>query len=802
MPDQRELPHTFLINETVAYDRYVYRSRYREEGDSKEEKDYSFQKERFGRFILDFERDKALREGKRDLTLDIPAHVDFIEIQFFKPFDGTLENVFVQNYGLYPAKFSFFNKIILFAINNTGLFQRFKEDIQAFLDSPDPSQNTSAFRNEIKLIEAFRFFSSELIKESFAEELTYIELVSEGLTPAIYRSISSKLFSYLKQNAIRYHYDSASNTIEALNISESLLNLIIDNFDIIGKVNATRTTKITPTELGEVRREYDFSIEADESLPIIGIVDTGISDQTPLANLIVNSDNHTYDLTGTSVRVDKVEHGTAVACLGVLGNQLITSSDQKIFWADAKILSIKVLDTNAAILQRSRVIDLIRKAHNEFNIKLFTLTITENHRPKSDNEEISKYAYLLDKLAYELEILVFISVGNRTRFIDPITGDALSDYPDLFLDELSNLEAPAESINNLTIGAIADNFENDDYNGITPNKKFPAIYTRTYNFNEETCSLNKFQKNNRLFKPDIVFQGGDYDLKFYDDKSPALALLYPRINNEGGFFRRVGTSFATPLAINLAAKIIAQYPSIRVQTIKALIINSSNFPWGSESVPKGLKKVKKIINYIVGHGIPDMSSCLWSSDDEITIIKEDDITLGHHKVIPIRVPDYLLESNSKNVLELSATLCFKIDPILDNHLGYCPIHISFGIFRNRQISDMPVKDLKLKSAASWSEDYYFKAKLLSNVQKLKVNISKENIRQEENQFRIAVRAKENKILPDRMLDKYRKISHQFSLVIKIKELGKNPSGKLYSEMQAINHLQAITDIELEIDNKL
>lgn len=108
----------------------------------------------------------------------------------------------------------------------------------------------------------------------------------------------------------------------------------------------------------------------------------------------------------------------------------------------------------------------------------------------------------------------------------------------------------------------------------------------------------------------------------------------------------------------------------------------------------------------------------------------------------------------------------------------------------------------MKSYSSWSEDYYFKAKLLSNVQKVKVNISKENIRQENNQFLLAIRSKANKILPERLQEKYQRMDHNFSVAIKIKELGKSPTGRLYSEMHAINELRAITTIDLEAEGSV
>ncbi|MCB0581832.1 MAG: hypothetical protein KDD10_21305 [Phaeodactylibacter sp.] len=100
MPNQREHPHVYLNNEILTNARYSYIRRPQNNSDEpREEKDYSYQQQRFVRFLKDFEADQDRRHEQRDFTLEIPEHVDYIEIRFFKPFDGNLENLFVRQYG-------------------------------------------------------------------------------------------------------------------------------------------------------------------------------------------------------------------------------------------------------------------------------------------------------------------------------------------------------------------------------------------------------------------------------------------------------------------------------------------------------------------------------------------------------------------------------------------------------------------------------------------------------------------------------------------------------------------------------
>lgn len=800
-------PHLLLKNDITIENSYSSPSRFQpnQNDDEPIQKNYSFQKQNFKAYLSEFINTQKNRHAQRDISLNIPNYIDFIEIHFFKPFEGNLENLFINSYGLYPSKYSFFNKKVLFAINDTNRFDLFKKELKEYINTETQDLNGN-FRNEITLIKEFYYFSSTMIRESFDQNLSYLEILSEGIDQRSYQLIAQHLFSFLDSNGISYTYDTQANVIEVTNISENILNIIVNNYDIIGKVSSAKITKISPGEFGQVEREYGFSIQENNELPIIGIIDTGISDDTPLAPLIKNENNSDFNLTNTSVREDNTDHGTAVACLAALGNQLTANSENISFKADANLLSIKVLDASSAYLQRSQVIQLIRNANKVFGIRIFTLTITENHRPKNDNEEPSKYSYLLDKLAYELDILIFISIGNFNimNLYDMFEGKLEIEYPHQFSLEDSNLESPAESYNNLTIGAIADNYEVDDSQGLTPNIYFPAIYSRTNNFNKTKSSLNQFQMNKGLFKPDLVFPGGDYNNQYEDDRGSALGLLSSKINSNAGFHRGIGTSYAAPLAANLAARIITAYPSINMQTVKAIMINSATYPWGTKSIPSDFSDLEKGINQIIGHGFPIEKTCIYSSNEEVSIIKEWKIKLEEYKVIPIKIPDYLLGKEISNVLEIKGTLCYKFHPINDNHLGYCPFHISFGVFKNvPTLKSIPTKDIKLKSTASWSEDYYYKAKLLSNVQTFRVHISKDNIKNENNQFLIAVRAKANRILPNRIQEEMKRQEHEFSLVLKIKELGKTISGNLYSELNAINNLEILSEIELEgLDGEL
>mgnify|MGYP000110585917 FL=1 len=95
-----------------------------------------------------------------------------------------------------------------------------------------------------------------------------------------------------------------------------------------------------------------------------------------------------------------------------------------------------------------------------------------------------------------------------------------------------------------------------------------------------------------------------------------------------------GTSYAAPLAANIAAKIVRIYPGLRMQTVKALIINSANkldnryllplidtlktkdnpdYPSvdKKEKTKLSLKYSSDLLgHYLSGYGKPDIKKCL------------------------------------------------------------------------------------------------------------------------------------------------------------------------------------------------
>jgi Subtilase family len=808
-------PHLVFTKSQEGVVKYSQPVRY--PGDFKDEdfeiKNYTPKKEDFEKSLNAYTKKRQVRNENRNLTINVPENVEFIIIKFHDYFDSSkFENLYRAQFGLTNISYEEFNTIGLFAIVDNNLFNIFLNQIYLFLETVDHSKQV-AYNKMIRYIRDFTFYSSEdIVRYDTFETHVVLNIIDNAELFQYYiQPIEKRLIEYLQEKNVYYFTDIENNKIEILETNEILLKEILDNFDIIHSVNSYLSAIVRPTafNMKEVVFGFDIINKDDTTLPIIGVIDTGISADNPLKDLIINSDE-SYNLTNTSVFEDSVNHGTGVACFAAIGDKLIPNHNKNIN-ADAKLLSIKIADKSISTIAEKQVIDLIRKAHYEFGIKIFTLTINYKDSLKY-NEQVSEYAFSLDNLTFELDILIFISIGNN----DDLTFNNGSNivvhtYPDIYDKENLNLNSPAESYNNITIGAVAGNFENNSSICFVPDEIYPTLYTKTFHVNWNHHSINKNRKNKRLYKPDVVYFGGDFDNRL----SPEFAGIKTLSNSKNeAFIKEVGTSYSAPLVANIAAKLLRKYPILynNMQSIKALIINGSKL----ENIANNFENLQEsTFKNIYGNGIPNVESILFSNDSQCTFILENSIKPDEVKSFEFVLPDYFLKlDRKKGFIKVDATLCYKFKPIKHSHLSYCPIHIAFGLFRNLPLeknekqSDGKIEHLGINGnktenysfAESWSEDYYYKPKLLSNTQKMSFNFTKKALEEEKCKFKIAINCKLHKLLTDLQKKNYTN-QNSFSLVISLTDLTEEDGhgNSLYDNLEVLNNMNVINSIDLDID---
>lgn len=753
-----------------------------------------------------FYRYAKIKNERRNISLKVPHYIDHVIFTFQGQFViSDFFNKYYNDYGLEALAFYDFGKKGLFAIINHDKFQVFMNEVYKFIQIELEDRTDLEFEKYVLYIASFKLLQiREIVKFRLdqLQGLVYLSLIDIPLNERLKTDILKRLFAYLQERNIKYKFDDLNDRLELNNPTSEILQEIIENFDIIESATNSAFTTVRPGDFNTVSRKQGINIvNAAEELPIIGIIDTGISSTSAIAPLLIN--DRSFTLNGDpfidTANFQRNGHGTPVAGLATLGkiNHLNQFNEDVI--ADAKALSIKISNGLTGFISEMDLVNMLYDVKAKYpQIKIFTLT-TCYDRHKIINETFSDYTFLLDKFAFETNSLIFICTANNNDAINDNSSYDLS----YFHSEKTNICTPADSMNNFTVGAAADNITNGPFLGIADSKEFPTLYSRKGHVDLSLIfSRNKTNKN--YFKPDVIESGGDLGyynatvLDYMDD--PMIDLISAR--PEMGLFKDLGTSFATPLIANLAAKIQKKYPELHPQTLKALIINSASL----YKIPFD-KSITKLHNRIAGNGFVDNFKSVFSNENSATLILEDKITDDDLKVYPINFPEYLTSldlGKKRGIVKINATLCFSFLPIKNNQLSYNPIHMAFSIFKNHTAEDIIKTNLevdsKLKSTLSWSQNGRYKSKPLpySNSQKISLNVNVDDLVNEENTFKLAVHCMLTEQIVGGIPVDYPK-EFPFSLVINIEENTVEKTGKLYDEIQLVNEVQVIGELEADSD---
>ena len=774
-----------------------------------------FQKERLRQYNADFYSKRKLRYENR--KMEMPVYIDLIKIKLFNIFNLDLRNNFFSLYGLHPVELRDFNKTVIFEIVDQTLFENFKNHLKIVINSTIGSSYQNQDYNLIALIYSFEFIDSKSRIYTYNNQGVLINLFqSIYLESEIQKQF---FFSFLDGGQISFTYSEMSpDIIEIHEIDKQRIQFLADNFDIIKAITSSRTQKLIPGYTGPIR-SYNFELENNDNITKVGIIDTGVEKIEPLRDIIINEN---IDHTNKGAFWDEVGHGTMVAGLVVLGDEFYKNIKRK-YDAKAKIFVIKVLQEDNDPIDIPKLINDIRFCRREHGIRIFNMSLVIPNAKKY-NEPFSQFAYELDKLSHEEDLLIFISVGNFNQ-------DSLKalleeephpdhDYPDFFykLDgttdvhncEDTNICAPSESLNNISVGALAGNIENIDKTDITPNEIYPAYYTRKFHY-DYSQSLNSQpikQKNKHLNKPDFVFEGGD----LFDIKSGLEVLRSPRVTTDKFYGRSCGTSLATPLVTSYSCDILNEYPNLKTQTVKALLINSANY-FNKSKLPHFKNKPDSLLKSLTGFGKPNKEGLISNNNNTITFVIEDSIKVGEIIKIPIELPEYLKESGNK--LQFDISLCYSFLPIKDNQLDYLPLHISFNLVKNTNIDEIANgvikkgEDTKPETPIygiknfTWSEDHFsIDNRQFSNSQFMQYRVQPYDYKLINDSLALSVRC----LVKNEYIKQYEKLNNPFSIVIKVTEIISNDGdSNLYSEMLKINNHIEISnviesDLNLEAEN--
>ena len=402
--------------------------------------------------------------------------------------------------------------------------------------------------------------------------------------------------------------------------------------------------------------------------PIVCILDRGVTKKHPLidpflpANKLLSCDPSwgIHDAHG---------HGTEMAGLILYGdlNQVLESTDR--INIPCELESVKILppsNDNHPDLYGSITEEAVKLAtgldKERERIICMAVTATDGR----DRGQPSSWSAVIDNICMGVSVrekrhLFVISAGNSNS-----NQDSRLNYPHTnFTDGIHD---PGQSWNALTVGAYTEKntITEPDFNRWTPLAAVGDIAPGT------TTSMT-WQRGKWPTKPDIVFEGGNaaYDPdKTRIDYPDSLALLTTSHHPITRMFTwTADTSAATAQVCHMAATIAQQYPHFWPETIRGLIVHSASWTDRMRTAyPCDNKTQRENILRMCGHGVPNLERALWSANNLLTLIAQDELRPFDRKYMyemnihTLPWPVEILQSLGETPVKMRVTLSYFIEP--------------------------------------------------------------------------------------------------------------------------------------------
>ncbi len=361
-----------------------------------------------------------------------------------------------------------------------------------------------------------------------------------------------------------------------------------------------------------------------DDVPRVCLIDSGVNRGHPLLSpALTSADMHTVEQEWG--KNDECNHGTGLAGIAVYGD--LTDA-----LATAMPIQIDHLLESVKLTRGERD----NSGNNEFHANLFAKAVSrpEIAAPQRmrvfssavtatdyrDRGRPSSWSAMVDSLAADVPggglfpRLIVQAAGNTKD------GSEWLDYPES-LSTKNLIHDPGQAWNALTVGAFTEKVETENgqiepiapFGGISPYTTTSATWDRAW-----------------PLKPDVVLEGGNVGKNDgFAGMLPSLSLLTTHFKpTEKLFTTTNATSAASALCSRMAAQLMAAYPQLRPETIRALIVHSSEWTEAMRKMylPEERSHNKNDYANLIRHcgwGVPDLERALWSAANSLTLIVED-----------------------------------------------------------------------------------------------------------------------------------------------------------------------------------
>ncbi|MCX7144159.1 MAG: S8 family peptidase [Proteobacteria bacterium] len=409
---------------------------------------------------------------------------------------------------------------------------------------------------------------------------------------------------------------------------------IIQSMQLLNNVAEIRVAKetaeffdgLTPPEQHEwVENLLNRTTFAAGQVPYVCLLDTGVNRGHPLlAPGIDVNDMHTYEPAWGPQ--DDDGHGTQMAGIALYGDLTEPMASNAPMLLGHRLESVKLIrddHTNQGEPYGEVTIEAVGRPEVTApdRRRVFSMAVTA--KDNRDRGRPSAWSAAIDSLACDvlgeglIPRLMVISAGN----IDDL--NAWRHYPDSNITD--GIHDPGQSWNALTVGAYTRKINITEADAQAYQPIAPADSLSPFS----TTSVT-WQGLPWPYKPDVVFEGGNAAQDAISPATmPSLSLLTTHhVPNQRLLTTANATSAASALCSRMAAQIMAQYPNLWPETVRALMVHSAD--WTAQMQADFLDARKRKEDYArlirhCGYGVPDLDRALWSLSNSLTLIVQDSL---------------------------------------------------------------------------------------------------------------------------------------------------------------------------------
>lgn len=414
----------------------------------------------------------------------------------------------------------------------------------------------------------------------------------------------------------------------------------------------------------------------NDEVPRVCLLDSGVSRGHPLLDpLIAPADLHTVNSAwGTN---DTANHGTGLAGLVGYGDLHAALASNGPIAISHRIESVKLTPNQGANIGDDKhharlFLDGVTLPETYFGQRRRVFSSAVTAADYRDFGRPSAWSSTVDSLASDdfgegaFPRLFVLSAGNTND------RNHWAQYPNSL--SLNQVHDPGQSWNALTVGAFTAKTTITEtgaahFNPIAPEGALSPFTSSSSMWSERAWPL----------KPDVVFEGGNVGTDgVVTDTFASLELL--TTNNRPLtrlFWTTNATSAASALCSRMAAQIMAAYPTLRPETVRALIVNSAEWTEAMLQMypPHGARRTKQECAALIRHcgwGVPSLERALWSAGNSLSLLVEDQVHpyKKDGSVIKSREmnlhslpwPKDQLEALQDTQVEMRVTLSYFVEP--------------------------------------------------------------------------------------------------------------------------------------------